>query len=47
MKTVTTNSTGNLKTTVKATTDGYWRYSFGGSTTTASATAGGDYVDVR
>ncbi|WP_405519488.1 hypothetical protein [Streptomyces canus] len=47
VKTVTTNSTGNLKTTVKATTDGYWRYSFAGSTTTATATAGGDYVDVR
>ena len=47
VKTVTTNSTGNLKTTVKATTDGYWRYSFTGSTTTATATAGGDYVDVR
>ncbi|MET8078945.1 hypothetical protein [Streptomyces sp. NPDC005303] len=47
VKTVTTNSTGNLKTTVKATADGYWRYSFAGSVTTASATAGGDYVDVR
>ncbi|MDT0484971.1 hypothetical protein [Streptomyces doebereineriae] len=47
VKTVTTNSTGNLQTTVKATTDGYWRYSFAGSTTTATATAGGDYVDVR
>lgn len=47
VKTVTTNSTGNLKTTVKATTDGYWRYSFAGSVTTATATAYGDYVDVR
>lgn len=47
VKTVTTNSTGNLKTTVKATADGYWRYSFTGSATTGSATAGGDYVDVR
>ncbi|MEU9170712.1 hypothetical protein AB0D34_23385 [Streptomyces sp. NPDC048420] len=47
VKTVTTNSTGNLKTTVKATTDGFWRYTFAGSATTATATAGGDYVDVR
>jgi hypothetical protein len=47
VKTVTTSSTGSLKTTTKATTDGYWRYAYTGSTTTASATASGDYVDVR
>ncbi|MEU6009561.1 hypothetical protein [Streptomyces sp. NPDC047453] len=47
VKTVTTSSSGNLKTTVKASTDGYWRYTFAGTSTTASATAGGDYVDVR
>ncbi|GGJ16732.1 hypothetical protein GCM10010121_029290 [Streptomyces brasiliensis] len=47
VKTVTTNSTGNLKTTVTASVDGYWRYSFVGTSTTAAANAGGDFVDVR
>ncbi|MFF7854442.1 hypothetical protein [Streptomyces sp. NPDC007904] len=47
VKTVTTSSTGSLKTTAKASTDGYWRYTYAGSTTTAPATASGDYVDVR
>ncbi|MGW1798219.1 hypothetical protein ACWCQN_20055 [Streptomyces sp. NPDC001984] len=47
VKTVTTNSTGNLKTTVTAATDGYWRYSFPGTSTTAAVSAGGDFVDVR
>ncbi|MFC9621796.1 hypothetical protein ACFTXM_18005 [Streptomyces sp. NPDC056930] len=44
---MTTNSTGNLKTTVTASVDGYWRYTFAGTTTTPPATAAGDYVDVR
>jgi hypothetical protein len=43
----TTSSTGTLKTTAKALTDGYWRYTFAGTSTTASAIASGDYVDVR
>ncbi|MFE7030299.1 hypothetical protein ACFU9Y_08300 [Streptomyces sp. NPDC057621] len=47
VKTVTTDSSGNLKTTVKASTDGYWRYSFTATSTTAAANATGDYVDVR
>ncbi|MET9818854.1 hypothetical protein [Streptomyces sp. NPDC006355] len=47
VKTITTDSSGNLKTTAKASTDGYWRYTFAGSSTTAPATASGDYVDVR
>ncbi|WP_234443267.1 hypothetical protein [Streptomyces cellulosae] len=47
VKTVTTSSTGTLKTTAKASTDGYWRYTFAGTSTTAPATASGDYVDVR
>ncbi|MFJ3235915.1 calcium-binding protein [Streptomyces sp. NPDC086787] len=47
VKTVTTNSTGHLKTTVNATRDGYWRYSYTGSTTTAAANAPGDRVDAR
>ncbi|GLP71273.1 hypothetical protein TUSST3_78930 [Streptomyces sp. TUS-ST3] len=47
LKTVKTNSTGVLKTTAKATVDGYYRYSFAGTATTAAATAPGDFVDVR
>jgi hypothetical protein len=47
VKTVTTSSTGTLRTTVAASTDGYWRYAFAGTTTTASAKAAGDYVDTK
>lgn len=47
LKTVRTDSRGNLKTTTKATADGYYRYSFAGTYTTAAETAKGDYVDVR
>ncbi|MCX4447682.1 hypothetical protein ACIOEZ_00890 [Streptomyces sp. NPDC087866] len=47
VKTVKTNNKGDAKTTVKATVDGYWRYSFAGTSTTPAATATGDYVDVK
>ncbi|MFF7335204.1 hypothetical protein [Streptomyces sp. NPDC008150] len=47
VKSVVTNSTGNLKATTTATVDGYWRFAFTATSTTASATAAGDYVDVR
>ncbi|MEZ3177214.1 calcium-binding protein [Streptomyces pimonensis] len=47
VKTVKTNSTGNLKTTVKASADGYYRFAFAGTSTTPAANAAGDYVDVR
>ncbi|MEU6666506.1 hypothetical protein [Streptomyces sp. NPDC046727] len=47
LKTVTTDSTGNLKTTTKATVDGYYRFSFAGTTTTPAVSAAGDFVDVR
>lgn len=47
VKTVTTSSTGTLRTTVTASVDGYWRYAFAGTTTTASAKAAGDYVDTK
>ncbi|WP_327115630.1 hypothetical protein OG206_13240 [Streptomyces sp. NBC_01341] len=47
VKTATSSSTGSLKTTVKATVDGYWRWSFGGSSTSGTAAAAGDFVDVR
>ncbi|GAA3776487.1 DUF5707 domain-containing protein [Streptomyces chiangmaiensis] len=47
IKTVYTDSYGNLKTTVTASADGYWRWNFAGSSTTPSVTATGDYVDVQ
>ncbi|MET7476350.1 hypothetical protein ABZT17_18520 [Streptomyces sp. NPDC005648] len=47
VKTITTTSTGTLKTTTKATVDGYFRYSFAGTSTTPAVNATGDFVDVR
>ncbi|KUN07502.1 hypothetical protein AQI95_10805 [Streptomyces yokosukanensis] len=47
LKTVTTDSTGNLRTTTKATVDGYYRYSFAGTSTTPAVNATGDFVDVQ
>ncbi|MFL4905130.1 hypothetical protein ACJ6WF_18540 [Streptomyces sp. MMS24-I2-30] len=47
LKTIKTSSTGTLKTTVTASADGYYRYSFAGTTNTAAVSAAGDYVDVR
>ncbi|MGW7544557.1 hypothetical protein ACWGKQ_26165 [Streptomyces sp. NPDC054770] len=47
LKTVTTDSHGKLRATYKASADGYWRYSFAGTTTTPAVSAAGDFVDVR
>ncbi|MDN3024664.1 hypothetical protein [Streptomyces sp. S.PB5] len=47
VKKVTTSSTGALKTTVTAATDGTWRWVYRGNDTTGAATSGGDHVDVR
>lgn len=47
VKTIKTNSTGELKTTVTASTDGYWRWSFAGTSTTPAVKATGDFVDVQ
>jgi hypothetical protein len=47
VKTIKTDSTGNLKTTVKAGVDGYYRYSFAGTSTTPAVNAKGDFVDVQ
>lgn len=46
VKGLTTNSTGKLNTTVKATADGFYRFAFTGTSTTPAATATGDYIDV-
>ncbi|MEV6022397.1 hypothetical protein [Streptomyces sp. NPDC052036] len=47
LKTIKTDSAGNLKTTVKASVDGYYRYSFAGTSTTVAVSAAGDFVDVK
>ncbi|MEW2496225.1 DUF5707 domain-containing protein [Streptomyces nodosus] len=47
VKTVKTDSKGNLKTTVKASVDGYYRYSFAGTSTTPAVNAAGDFVQVK
>ncbi|MFF1678377.1 calcium-binding protein [Streptomyces sp. NPDC058256] len=47
VKTLTTNSTGKLSTTVKATADGFYRFTYAGTSATAAATAPGDYIDVK
>ncbi|MFG2672830.1 hypothetical protein [Streptomyces sp. NPDC048445] len=47
VKTVKTNSKGELKTTAKVSANGYWRYSFAGTSTTPAATATGSYVSVK
>ncbi|MEV5463213.1 hypothetical protein [Streptomyces sp. NPDC002788] len=47
VKTVYSDRYGNLKATATAQYDGYWRFSFAGTTTTPAVNATGDYVDVR
>ncbi|GLF99744.1 hypothetical protein [Streptomyces yaizuensis] len=44
---VRSDRAGKLTTTVKAVTDGYFRYSFVGTTSTTGVNATGDFVDVR
>ncbi|MCX4763033.1 hypothetical protein OG562_19015 [Streptomyces sp. NBC_01275] len=47
VKTIKTNSTGALKTTVTASADGSFRYVFAGTTTTPAVTSAADFVDVQ
>ncbi|WP_435279997.1 calcium-binding protein [Streptomyces sp. 1222.5] len=47
VKSITSSGSGALKTTITASTDGCWRFSFAGSTTTSAANATGDCVDVK
>ncbi|MFJ2726446.1 hypothetical protein [Streptomyces collinus] len=47
LKTITSDSSGNLKTTTTAKEDGYFRYAFVGTTTTPAVNATGDFVDVQ
>ncbi|MEU5215329.1 calcium-binding protein [Streptomyces sp. NPDC020807] len=47
VKTVTSNATGNLRTTVTAAADGYWRWKYAAPYWTAPSFSAADYVDVR
>ncbi|MFI7010306.1 DUF5707 domain-containing protein [Streptomyces sp. NPDC050145] len=47
VKTITSSSTGTLKTTVTASADGYFRYKFAGTSTTPAVTSTSDFVDVQ
>jgi len=47
VKTVKTNTKGDLKTTVTATVDGFFRWSFAGTSTTPAVNAAGDFIDVQ
>ncbi|MGM9380287.1 hypothetical protein [Streptomyces antibioticus] len=47
VKTVKSDAAGKLKASVKATSDGYWRWSYAGTSTTAALKSAGDFVDVR
>ncbi|MFF6997486.1 hypothetical protein ACFY93_21350 [Streptomyces sp. NPDC008313] len=47
LKTITSGSRGALRTTVKASADGTFRYSFAGTSTTPAVSSSGDAVDVR
>ncbi|MFE2537360.1 hypothetical protein [Streptomyces sp. NPDC059371] len=47
VKTVKSDGTGKLRTTVTASRDGYWRWNFAGTSTTAATKTAGDFVDVR
>jgi hypothetical protein len=47
VRTITSGTGGALSTTVKASKDGYYRFAFAGTATTAAKAAAGDYVDVK
>ncbi|MFE1172835.1 calcium-binding protein [Streptomyces sp. NPDC058773] len=47
VKTVRSDSRGNLRTTVKASSDGSWRYVFAGTSTASSVTSTSDFLDVK
>ncbi|MEV7678699.1 DUF5707 domain-containing protein [Streptomyces sp. NPDC088341] len=47
VKGVKSSSTGALKTTVKATEDGYYRWNYLGIASTAPVAVAGDFVDVK
>ncbi|MFE9769841.1 hypothetical protein ACFYPC_35855 [Streptomyces sp. NPDC005808] len=47
VKTIKSTSGGALKTTVTASADGFYRYTYAGVSTVGASTATGDYIDVK
>jgi hypothetical protein len=47
VKTIRTVANGDLKTTVTATADGFFRYVFAATATTSDAFAAPDFIDVK
>ncbi|MER0244028.1 calcium-binding protein [Streptomyces sp. HSW2009] len=47
VKTVKTSKSGDLKTTLKASVDGDWRWNFAGYSSHAAVASGVDFVDVK
>ncbi|WP_369234166.1 hypothetical protein AB5J56_20405 [Streptomyces sp. R21] len=47
LKTVTSTTGGAVTATTTATTDGYYRFSYAGTTATDAATSSGDFVNVQ
>ncbi|MFI9614445.1 calcium-binding protein [Streptomyces sp. NPDC052023] len=47
VKGITAATGGALKTTYKASYDGYWRFNYSGIPSTAAVSVAGDYVDVK
>ncbi|MFG3013808.1 hypothetical protein ACGFZB_25890 [Streptomyces cinerochromogenes] len=47
LKTATTDGRGNLRTTTKAKADGYFRFSFAGTSTTPAVTSAADHLNVN
>ncbi|MFD4231636.1 DUF5707 domain-containing protein [Streptomyces sp. NPDC058545] len=47
VKGIKSTTGGALKTTVTASTDGYYRFTYAGIASTATVSAAGDYVDVK
>ncbi|MEU5161294.1 calcium-binding protein [Streptomyces sp. NPDC020875] len=47
VKTLKTDKNGKVKTTAKASVDGYWRLRYAGTGTVAPVTSTSDFVDVR
>ncbi|MEU7556868.1 calcium-binding protein [Streptomyces eurythermus] len=47
VKTIKADSKGNLKTTVKASADGYYRFSYAGNSGTAAVNSVADFIDVK
>jgi hypothetical protein len=47
VKTIKADAKGNLKTTVKAAADGYYRFSYAGDSTTGAVNSAADFIDVK